>query len=138
MQNYRIEFEVRDNEIDIQGVVNNSNYYIYLAHARHKYAKDIGISFSKMAEEMQFLFLLESKIEFKKSLRSEDKFYVTCRLVPEGARKFAFEQEIRKIEDNLLIAKSYNVCACIDGNNRNRPYLPECIKNNFSMSESMS
>ena len=25
---YRIEFEVRDNEIDIQGVVNNANYFI--------------------------------------------------------------------------------------------------------------
>ena len=40
---FRVDFEVRDNELDIQGIVNNSNYMIYLAHARHKY---IGI-FSK-------------------------------------------------------------------------------------------
>ena len=38
---YRIEFEVRDNEIDIQGVVNNANYFIYMAHARHKFLSEI-------------------------------------------------------------------------------------------------
>lgn len=135
MENYKLEFEVRNNEIDIQGVVNNSNYYIYLSHARHKYAKEVGISFSEMAEKKQFLFLIESKIEFKKPLRSEDKFYVSCRLVPEGAYKFAFEQEIRKIDDDILIAKAYNVCVCLDGNNRNRPYLPENIKKNFPILE---
>lgn len=135
MENYKIEFEVRDNEIDIQGVVNNSNYYVYLAHARHKYAKEIGISFSKMAEEKQFLFLIESRIEFKKALRSEDKFYVTCKLVPEGTNKFAFEQEIRKLDDGLLIAKAYNICVCIDGNNRNRPYLPDSVKRNIFVPE---
>lgn len=128
MEVYKVEFEVRDNEIDIQGVVNNSNYFIYLAHARHKYAKQIGISFSKMAEEKQFLFLIESRIEFKKPLRSEDKFYVTCKLIPESTYKFAFEQEIRTIADNVLIAKSHNICVCIDGNNRNRPYIPESIR----------
>ena len=38
---YRVEFEVRDNEIDIQGVVNNANYFIYMAHARHKFLSEI-------------------------------------------------------------------------------------------------
>lgn len=131
MNIYKIEFEVRDNEIDMQGVVNNANYYIYLAHTRHKFLKEIGISFSKMSDEKQYLFLASSTIEFKKPLKAEDKFYVTCKLIPEGTVRFAFEQEIRKLHDDVLVAKSHNVGVCIDGNNGNRPYLPEIIQKNF-------
>lgn len=132
MNNYRLDFEVRDNEIDMQGIVNNANYFIYFAHARHKFLKEIGVSFAKMAEEKQMLVLVSSTIEFKKSLIAEDKFYVTCQLVPEGSLRFSFQQEIKRASDDILIAKSFNVAACLDGNNRNRPYLPELIKQHFS------
>jgi len=134
MEIYKLEFEVRDNEVDLQGVVNNANYFIYLAHTRHKFLKYIGVSFSKMAEEKQYLLLTSSNIEFKRSLIAEDKFYVTCKMVPEGTVRFGFEQEIKKLDDKeTLIVKSYNVAACIDGNNRNRPYIPDIIKNNFQV-----
>lgn len=132
MSLYKLEFEVRDNELDMQGIVNNANYFVYFAHARHKFLKEIGISFSEMALANQNLVLVSTNIEFKRPLKAEDKFYVTCKLVPEGNIKFAFEQEIRKMEDDTLIAKSYNIGACIDGNNRNRPYLPEIFKENIT------
>ncbi len=131
MDTYKIEFEVRDNEVDIQGVVNNANYFVYMAHTRHKYLKEIGISFSAMSEEKQFLFLISSNIEFKKPLKAEDKFYVTCKMVPEGRIRFAFDQEIRSLDDDALIAKAYNIGVCVDGNNRNRPYVPEIIQKQF-------
>lgn len=133
MSIYKLEFEVRDNEIDIQGVVNNANYAIYYAHTRHKYAKEMGLSFSEMAEEKQYLYLIESHQIFKKPLKSQDQFYVTCKLVPVSECRFAFEQEIRRLPDEILIAKSHNICVCIDGNNRNRPYIPEIIKNTFDV-----
>lgn len=132
METFKIEFEVRDNEIDIQGVVNNSNYFNYLAHARHQFAKAMGISFSDMAKAQQFLFLIDSHTQFKKSLKPDDKFYVTCKLVPESTHRFAFEQEIRALPDNTLIVTSRNICVCIDGNNRNRPYIPDIMKHHFS------
>lgn len=126
---FQVEFVVRDNEIDIQGVVNNANYLIYFAHARHLYAKHLGISFAKMAEDKQFLYLIRSEIDFKKPLRSEDKFIVTCELLPAKTYRFAFQQEIRKLPEHILIASSYNVCVCIDANNRNRPYIPAALEN---------
>jgi acyl-CoA thioester hydrolase len=131
MEIFKSYFEVRDNEIDAQGVVNNANYFIYYAHTRHKYLHELGISFAKMAEENQNLFLISSNIEFKKPLRAEDKFYVTCKLVPqESSLRFAFEQEIRK-NDETLISKAINVGVCLNGNNKNRPYVPELIKCHF-------
>jgi acyl-CoA thioester hydrolase len=121
---FKTHFEVRDNEIDAQGVVNNANYSIYYAHARHKYLHELGVSFAQMAEENQNLFLISSSIEFKKPLRAEDKFYVTCKLVPhESSLRFVFEQEIRK-PDETLISRALNVGVCLNGNNKNRPYVP--------------
>lgn len=124
---YRIELEVRDNEIDIQGVVNNANYFIYMAHARHKFLQEeLKIDFIEMAKANHNLFLINATIEFKKPLLPSQKFYVTCKLVPEGRIRFTFEQEIRLSSDNTLIAKGLNVGVCMDGN-KNRPYVPEAI-----------
>lgn len=130
---YKVEFEVRDNELDVQGVVCNVNYPIYMTHARHKYLKDVlEIDFISMAKEKQNLVLTSSNIEFKKSLKAYDKFYVTCKIIPEGRIRFAFEQEIRLISDNSLIAKGFNVGVCLDGN-KNRPYVPEFILKHFKI-----
>lgn len=123
---YKVEFEVRDNEIDIQGVVNNANYFIYMAHARHKFLNEIiKIDFIEMAKDKQNLFLISAKIDFKKPLLPNDKFYITCKLIPEGKIRFVFEQEVR-LYDNTLIAIGYNTGVCIDGN-KNKPYVPKEI-----------
>ncbi len=123
---YKVEFEVRDNEIDIQGVVNNANYFIYMAHARHKFLNEIlKIDFIEMAKDKQNLFLISAKIDFKKPLLPNDKFYITCKLIPEGKIRFVFEQEVR-LYDNTLIAIGYNTGVCIDGN-KNKPYVPKKI-----------
>lgn len=124
---YKVEFEVRDNEIDIQGVVNNANYFIYMAHARHKFLKEVlKIDFIEMAKENQNLFLINSQIEFKKPLLPNNKFYVTCKLVPEGRVRFNFEQEVRLSSNDMLIAKGINMGVCMDSN-KNRPYIPKAI-----------
>lgn len=129
---YKIEMEVRDSEIDIQGIVNNSNYYIYFQHARHKFLEEIlKIDYIEMSKQNQHLLLVSSTIEFKKSLLPKQKFYITCKLSPQGKIRFAFEQEIRLIEDNSLIAKSINIGVCMNGN-KNKPYVPEALKENFS------
>lgn len=127
---HKINFEVRDNELDVQGVVNNANYFIYMAHARHKYVHEIGINFAEMAEKKQNLFLVTANLDFKYPLKSGDIFYVESKLVPEGSLKFAFQQRILR-KDEKLIATGYNICVCIDENNRRRPYVPELIAQHF-------
>lgn len=127
--NHRTEFEVRDNEIDIQGVVNNSYYYVYMQHSRHKYLTEVlNIDYIEMAKQNMHLFLVSSNIEFKKALLPDDKFYVTCKLSPKGKIRFLFEQEIRLASDDVLIAKAENTGVCMNGNT-NKPFIPEIMKN---------
>lgn len=121
-----VDFEVRDNELDVQGVVNNANYYIYMAHARHKFAEKIGLNFVEMAKQGQNLFLISSHIEFKNSLKNNEKFKVVSNIVLESKIKFAFNQQIIN-NNNLMIASGYNICVCIDENNKRKPYIPKQI-----------
>jgi acyl-CoA thioester hydrolase len=131
MSDFRLSFEVRDNEVDMQGVVNNANYFIYLAHCRHKYAESLGINFAKMAKDNQNLLLLATETVFKNPLLPNDKFYVTCKLVSLNSRmKFAFQQDIRLLHNDRLILKSLNTVTCINGNSedvRKRAYIPEKV-----------
>ena len=127
---YKEYFEVRDNEIDAQGVVNNANYYVYMAHARHKYLNNIGINFHEMTMNNQQLFLISSSIEFKKPLVANSQFYISCKMLKSGSIRICFEQEIRLVQSDELIAKAQNIGVCMDGNKK-RPYIPEQINNNF-------
>lgn len=129
---FKLEFEVRDNELDIQGIVNNANYFVYMAHARHKFLHEIGINFAEMAEAKQYLMLAKAVIEFKRSLKANDIFYVTCKVVPDGDDAFACEQEIRLVSNNKLMATGYFPAVCIDGNTKKR-YIPEKIRAGFQL-----
>ncbi len=125
---FKTFFEVRDNEIDIQGVVNNANYPIYMSHTRHKFLQEeLNIDFCQMAKDGKNLFLISSDIKFKKALLPNNKFYVTCKLIPASKIKFAFEQEIRLVEFDVLIAKAFNIGVCMDAKT-NRPSIPEEMK----------
>ena len=52
MDNYifSIEMQVRDYELDAEGIVNNANYLHYLEHTRHQFCTQNGISFAEMQE----------------------------------------------------------------------------------------
>lgn len=126
-------FEVRDNEIDAQGVVNNANYLNYLAHTRHKFLDSIGVNFHEMATQNQMLFLVRCEIDYKYSLTPNTKFYVTCTIVQVGIR-LVFEQDIYTL-DGKLIAKSKNTGVCMS-KNTNRPYIPEPIQKFLKLSHS--
>lgn len=120
-------FEVRDNEVDAQGVVNNSHYMNYFAHTRHKFLDANGVNFFEMSKNNQMLFLIRSEIDYKLPLTSNTEFYVTCTMSIEGVR-LIFNQEIRT-NNNDLIAVSKNIGVCMNkNNNKNRPYIPDNIK----------
>jgi acyl-CoA thioester hydrolase len=99
-------FEVRDYECDLQGVVNNAHYQHYLEHARHEFLLTKGISFSALHEEGIDLIVTRIEIDYKYPLRSGDKFLVTVNIRREGNVRLLFEQAIFRIPDDKLIVKA--------------------------------
>ena len=129
---FRTYFEVRDNEIDIQGIVNNTNYMVYLGHARHKYIHSIGIDFNEYAARGYNFVLLDCSMQFKHSMKPDDVFYVTCQLAPtDSPIRFAFEQDIYLKDSDKLILTAKLTATCI--NTQPKPgekkiFVPEDIK----------
>ncbi len=120
---FSVDFEVRDNELDVQGIVNNSNYYIYLEHARHKWLRTRGINFSEWSQKGLKLIVLSAELEFKKALRSHQQFYVTCALDELKSRvRFSVSQEIHLSTTNEIMVSANIVGTCI---NENAPTLKE-------------
>lgn len=106
METYELEFEVRDYECDLQGIVNNSVYLNYLEHARHKYLLDKGIDFAKLHNDGIDLVVSRIEIDYKHSLTSGDKFVVRLKTRREGHLRMIFEQEAVKLPDGKTAVKA--------------------------------
>lgn len=91
---HSLDFEVRDYECDIQGIVNNSVYQNYYEHARHKYLKTIGLDFTKLHLQNIDPVVYRIEIDFKKPLKSSDTFIIQTMVSKEGNLKFIFNQSI--------------------------------------------
>lgn len=95
MNTFLLDFEVRDYECDLQGIVNNAVYQNYYEHARHQHLKQAGLDFSKMHEEGIDPVVYRIEVDFRKPLKSGDIFTVETNIIRDGNLKFIFNQEIK-------------------------------------------
>lgn len=127
MQNYRfkLNFEVRDYECDLSGIVNNAVYQHYLEHARHVYLKQQGVDFAELEKRGIMLVVIRIEMDFLYPLSSGDKFYVG--LIPERVSRlrFGFRQDIYRLPDEKPILKAKVVGTAL--NEQGRPRLPKVI-----------
>lgn len=99
-----IKLEVRDYELDLQGIVNNSVYQNYFEHGRHKMIKKLGLDFDALHREGWDPVVIRAEIDYRMSLQSGNCFMVRSRAVPMGKLRFVFEQEIVREGDNAVCA----------------------------------
>ena len=103
---HTLDFEVRDYECDMQGIVNNSVYQNYIEHARHKFLLDKGIDFAKLTKDGIHLVVIRVEMDFKRSLISGDQFVVVTTASRQSRFKFDFLQEVRRRSDDQLLLKA--------------------------------
>ena len=124
---FSIDGEVRDSELDLQGIVNNANYFIFFAHARHKHLKVLGIDFAKTHDEGHDLVLAEATIKYRTPLRTGDEYKVTSKLVPQGKIRAIMEQEvIRKSDGKVCCIGAFTVTSI--SVKTGRPEFPDSLK----------
>lgn len=123
---YKLDFEVRDYECDVQGVVNNAVYQNYLEVTRNKWLHEkMGLKYSQMTSSKQYLFVARIEIDYKYPLRLDDRFWVGGIVQRTSNVKLNAIQDIYKYDDNMLIlnAKLVIIGVTHDG----RFSLPENI-----------
>jgi acyl-CoA thioester hydrolase len=124
MNEYILEFIVRDYELDLQGIVNNAEYQHYLEHARHEYLFSKNIDFAKLHDEGKDLIVTRIEIDYKYPLKSRDKFKVVIKVFKEGNLKIVFDQSILRIPDDKVIVNAKITGVCL---HNGRPVRPENI-----------
>lgn len=107
-----LPMEVRDYEIDYQGIVNNANYLHYLEHTRHEFCKIAGLSFDKMHADGIDPVVAKAEIEYLTPLRMGESF-ISCLNIERKGPKFLFFQDIYKT-DGTPVIKAIITVACIE------------------------
>ena len=102
-QPFKLDFEVRDYECDMEGIVNNAVYMNYLEHARHAYLKHKGFDFAALTQTGLRLVVIRIGADHLYPLRSGDSFYVTANAERISKLRFGFSQDIFRSQDNKPI-----------------------------------
>lgn len=125
-QAHLLTLAVRDYELDMQGIVNNSVYQNYLEHARHEFLKTLGLDFAAFARQGINLVVIRAELDYKASLTSGDDFVVETRLARESRLKFAFLQEIFRLPDRKPVMQARIIGTAL--NKEGRPRLPAALE----------
>ena len=127
---HRQDFQVRDYECDLQGVVNNAVYQNYLEHARHELLRDRGIDFAELTAKGIHLIVIRAELDYRKSLVSGDRFYIQSRMLQTSKLRFEFEQDIYRLPDETEMLNARIIGTAL--NPRGRPYMPEWLQNHLT------
>ncbi|MDT8445483.1 MAG: thioesterase family protein [bacterium] len=119
---FKLELAVRDYELDLLGMVNNSVYQSYLEHARHEFLKEIGIDFAGMFKEGYRLVVVRSELDYRQTLHSGDRFLVCVRLERDSKVRFRFHQAIFRLPDLTLAIEAQILGTCLK--ETGRPCFP--------------
>ena len=122
--NFEIEMEVRDYELDLEGIVNNSVYLNYLEHGRHRFMKNLGLNFSELHKEGIDAVVTRIEIDYHSPLTSNDRFLVRIRLQRKGKLRLLFHQEIDKLPDHITVVKAIVTATCLFNG---RPQIPKIV-----------
>ncbi|HEQ72672.1 MAG TPA: acyl-CoA thioesterase [Spirochaetia bacterium] len=120
-----IEMTVRDYELDLQGIVNNSVYLNYCEHARHQYMKHLGLDFSALHQEGIDAVVTRLEIDYRSSLTSGDRFQVSTSLERQGKLRLIFRQKIDRLPDRLPVIQAVVTATCLC---HGRPRIPEVVE----------
>ncbi|MCA1757404.1 MAG: acyl-CoA thioesterase [Bacteroidales bacterium] len=116
-----LEMEVRDYEVDLQGIVNNANYMHYLEHARHKYLLSLDVDFEELHKRGTDLIVVRAELDYRLPLKSGDRFVIKTTLSVKGNIRVLFDQHLFRLPgmEKVLDAKITGA-ALKDG----RPCMP--------------
>jgi acyl-CoA thioester hydrolase len=112
---HELEMEVRDYELDLQGIVNNSVYQNYLEHARHSLLKALELDFAALHQRGIDAIVVRAEIDYRSSLRSGDRFLVRSRVEAQGRLRFIFTQEIARMPDGATCIEARIVATTLVG-----------------------
>ena len=127
MKHAEITVRVRYQETDQMGFVYYSNYFVYFEMGRIEYLRNLGFSYSELEKESIFLAVVEAHCKYRSPARFDDLLIIKTWLSKMKNASIEFCYEIRRRDEENLIAEGSTILACLDENRRPRT-IPDKIK----------
>ena len=123
------DFQVRDYECDLQGIVNNAVYQNYLEHTRNEFLRERGPDLKALHDTGIDAVVARIEIDYKFPLRPNDRFICRLNLSRDGDLKLIFNQEIVLADDQKLCARAKVTVVILQNG---RVSMPQVIKDAFA------
>lgn len=109
---FQMPMQVRDYEVDAEGIVNNAEYLHYMEHTRHEFCKKAGFSFREMQRDGIDPVVTRIEVDYKHSLGLGDEM-ISCLNISRKGPLFIFHQDIYKSDGTLCVSGIVKI-ACLE------------------------
>ncbi|MDV5120514.1 MAG: thioesterase family protein [Candidatus Scalindua sp.] len=123
-----INVRVRYQETDQMGIVYYSNYFVYFEMGRIEFLRNHGISYAEIEKENIFLAVAEAHCKYRAPAMFDDLLVIKTCLSKMKHARIEFCYEIRRNNEEKLIAEGFTRLACLDIN-RKPTAIPEKVRN---------
>lgn len=127
---HQIQLKVRDYELDVQGIVNNSVYQNYLEHARHEMLDETGVNFVELHNAGIDAVVIRAEIDYKQALKSGNEMLIKTHVEREGRLRIVFFQNIYRLPEETLMIQAKITAVCVKNS---RPIEPLDLLTNLGL-----
>ncbi len=122
----RVEVEVRNYEIDWQGIVHNANYLLYFEVGRIAYLRALGIVIDGTSVKNEAnIVVARNEIDYRSPAKFGDTLEVLTRISRIGETSFAFKGVLRQQRSGVLVAENRSIHVWLDPAAREPVRVPE-------------
>ena len=123
------QHQVRNYEIDWQGIVHNANYLLFFELGRIEYLKHLGIpvNMNSIRHESRVV-LVRNELDYASSAKFDDLLTIHTRVSFIKNTSFGFEGMIEDESTGLLVAKNLAIHVWLDGGEGRPMPVPESFR----------
>ena len=122
---FAAEIRVRFAETDAQGVVHNSNYFVWFEVARVEFLERFAGGYQRLRDLGIESFVLESHARFIAPAVFDDRLLVHTRCLDVRGARFRFEYAIERADE--VIAEGWTAHATVDAGTLRPTRIPDSL-----------
>ncbi len=126
--NYNSEIRVRFGETDLQGVVFNANYLLYVDTAQMDYLRTIGVSYQDMLERGYDIVIVDASVQFLAPAHFDEVLEVYARIYEIGNSSIKMDYEIYEAESERFVARAQTAYVIIGKEAQTSVRVPPYIR----------
>ncbi len=129
---YKSEFRVRFGETDLQGVVFNANYLLYVDTAQMDYLRHLGVTYAEMRARGHDIVIAEAHLRFRSPARFDEVIEAYARISEIRNSSIQMDYELYEKESGRLLAEAQTTYVWIQADSghpvRVPPYLRGAVR----------